>query len=60
MLHIIMSPRGNTSNKEDGMASILVRCPDTIKDKLKSEAEKLGISVNALVLSLLWAWHRGE
>ncbi len=42
------------------MASILVRCPDTIKDKLKSEAEKLGISVNALVLSLLWAWHRGE
>lgn len=42
------------------MASVLVRCPEVLKDKLKSEAEKLGISVNALVLSILWAWQKGE
>lgn len=33
-----------------------VRAPRELKDLIQSEAERMGISVNALVLHILWEW----
>ena len=38
------------------MTSILVRCPEGLKREVQREAERMGISVNAFVLNILWQW----
>lgn len=36
------------------MAQILVRSPDELKEWLQQEAKRIGITLNALVLQILW------
>ena len=35
-----------------------IRLPDELHRKLKNEAKKKGMTLNALVVSLLWEWVR--
>ncbi|WP_283618516.1 hypothetical protein [Flavonifractor plautii] len=38
------------------MAQMLVRPPDGLKDELQRRAQQMGITLNALVLQILWDW----
>jgi len=42
------------------MAQILVRAPDGLKNDLQKEARKLGITLNAFVLQILWDWVKAQ
>lgn len=35
---------------------ILIRAPQALKDFLKEKAESMGITLNALILQILWEW----
>ncbi len=35
---------------------ILIRAPREIKTFLQSEAKRIGITLNALILQILWEW----
>ena len=39
---------------------ILIRVPAGIKNALQSEAKRLGISLNALILQILWDYNKKE
>lgn len=43
-------------SKEDERVRFTFRMPDELFSQLKKEAEKLGVSVNALILQILWEW----
>ena len=38
------------------MAQILIRPPEVLKEKLKYEARRMGITLNAIILQILWEW----
>ena len=38
------------------MAQMLIRPPDSLKESLQNEARRKGMSLNALVLQILWEW----
>ena len=38
------------------MAQILIRPPEALKESLKCEARRMGITLNAIVLQILWEW----
>ena len=38
------------------MEKITVRVPKDLKEQITTEAKKQGLTMNALVLSILWAW----
>ncbi|MDR1905379.1 MAG: hypothetical protein LBQ27_00475 [Clostridiales bacterium] len=38
------------------IGKILVRAPTALKAIVVNESKKMGISLNALILSILWAW----
>lgn len=38
------------------MSQILIRAPEELKRKITSEAKRIGISVNSLILQILWEW----
>ena len=42
------------------MAQMLVRPPDGLKDELQRRAQKMGITLNALVLQILWDWMKED
>lgn len=48
----------NTPWKKEGesMAQMLIRPPDDLKDRLQAEARQKGLTLNALVLNILWDW----
>lgn len=35
---------------------ILLRAPQELKDRLKMESARIGVSLNALILQILWEW----
>lgn len=35
---------------------ILLRAPRDLKECLRSESIRIGVSMNALILQILWAW----
>lgn len=35
---------------------ILIRAPEELKKLLQEKAKKLGITLNALILQILWEW----
>lgn len=35
---------------------ILIRTPEELKKLLQEKAKKLGITLNALILQILWEW----
>ena len=36
------------------------RPPDELRQRLKGAAKKKGITMNALILQILWSWARAE
>ena len=38
------------------MVQILIRPPEALKENLKREARRMGITLNAIVLQILWEW----
>ncbi len=42
------------------MSQILIRTPDETKEFIQKKAKKIGITVNALVLQVLWEWMKKE
>lgn len=40
----------------DKKARFTFRIPETTFSKLKEEADKRGVSLNALILQILWDW----
>ena len=38
------------------MAQMLVRAPDDLKEFLLATAQKRGLTLNALILQILWDW----
>lgn len=42
------------------MAQMLVRPPEDLKDRLQIEAQRMGLTLNALVLQILWDWDRNK
>lgn len=36
--------------------TVTLRAPEALKEALRLEAKKRGISVNALILQILWGW----
>lgn len=36
--------------------SLFLRCPPELKEKLRKEAERAGLSLNALIVSVLWRY----
>lgn len=39
---------------------ILLRAPRELKEFLKERSIKIGVSLNALILQILWAWVKEE
>lgn len=39
---------------------ILLRAPQELKEQLKRESMRIGISLNALILQILWEWVKGQ
>ncbi|WP_455649076.1 hypothetical protein [Enterocloster citroniae] len=37
---------------------ILIRAPQELKEILQKESKRIGTTVNALILQILWAWVR--
>ena len=42
------------------MAQMLVRPPEDLKDRLQIEAQRMGLTLNALVLQILWDWAKSK
>lgn len=42
------------------MAQMLVRAPDELKESVVAEAQRIGISLNALVIQILWDWAKNN
>lgn len=38
------------------MSQMLIRAPEELKSRITSEAKRIGISTNALLLQILWNW----
>ena len=38
------------------MTQMLIRLPDALKESLRKEARRRGVSLNALALQILWEW----
>lgn len=45
-------------SKEDNRTRFTFRIPDELFKQLKENADKLGVSVNALILQILWDWEK--
>lgn len=45
-------------SKEDDRTRFTFRMPTELFEKLKSDADRLGVSTNALILQILWEWVR--
>lgn len=43
-------------SKEDERMRFTFRMPEKLLNNLKCESERLGVSVNALILQILWEW----
>lgn len=43
-------------SKEDGRTRFTFRIPEELLNSLKYESERIGVSVNALILQILWEW----
>lgn len=43
-------------SKEDDRTRFTFRMPGELLQKLKEQANRLGVSVNALILQVLWEW----
>lgn len=41
---------------KDDMTRFTFRMPEAMYSKLKEEAKRLGVSVNSLILQILWDW----
>ena len=39
---------------------ILIRAPEELKRLLQSKCKKLGITLNSLILQILWEWVKEE
>lgn len=39
---------------------ILIRAPKELKEILQSKAKKIGITMNALLIQILWEWVKKE
>lgn len=39
---------------------ILIRAPEELKKLLQNKCKKLGITLNALILQILWDWVKEE
>lgn len=39
---------------------ILLRAPRELKEFLKARSIRIGVSLNALILQILWEWMKGE
>ncbi|MCD8149116.1 MAG: toxin-antitoxin system HicB family antitoxin [Clostridiales bacterium] len=37
-----------------------IRMPEELHQKLKEEAERRGLTLNALLIHVLWKWSRGQ
>ena len=46
----------NTPKETEMIEKILIRVPREIKERIKAHARSLGITMNALILQILWAW----
>lgn len=42
------------------MNLIQIRAPELLKAEILKEAKKIGISMNALILQILWDWAKEE
>ena len=40
----------------DDMAQMLIRSPDRLQELIHGEAKRRGVTVNALILQILWSW----
>lgn len=40
------------------ITTITLRAPEALKEALRIESRKRGISINALVLQILWTWQK--
>lgn len=43
-------------SKEDTRTRFTFRIPDPLLQKLKQESNEFGVSINALILQILWSW----
>lgn len=43
-------------SKEDERIRFTFRLPGELYNRLKSESDKMGVSINALTLKILWEW----
>ena len=41
---------------KDERTRFTFRLPDSLMSRLKDEAQSKGVSINALILNILWAW----
>ena len=39
---------------------ILIRAPEELKSILQQESKRIGISMNALILQILWEWTKSR
>ena len=39
---------------------ILLRAPKKLKDALQGKSKQLGVSMNALILQILWDWSKEQ
>lgn len=35
---------------------ILIRTPKELKERIKAESERIGVTMNALMLQIMWDW----
>lgn len=42
------------------MEKVLIRMPQPLKEWLKKEADRMGLTMNALLLKILWEAAKGE
>ncbi len=45
-------------SKIDERVRFTFRVPDKLAEKLRKESERLGVTVNALILQILWDWEK--
>lgn len=38
------------------MSQMLIRAPEELKEKISGEAKRIGISMNALLIQIIWSW----
>ena len=44
---------------QDDRIRFTLRLPGQLFDKLRAQAEQMGISINSLILQILWDWAEG-